>query len=58
MRRGSFRRSRCSIQAGIFARLYRAAESAKLDAAIVLQAPFALPKPATAELLREERMSC
>ncbi|GGD46144.1 LysR family transcriptional regulator [Pseudoxanthomonas indica] len=42
------------IKPGYSADLYRAVESGELDAAIVLQAPFALPKTCQWQLLREE----
>jgi DNA-binding transcriptional LysR family regulator len=42
------------IKPGYSPDLYRAVESGELDAAIVLQAPFALPKTCDWELLREE----
>lgn len=42
------------IQPGYSAVLYRAVEANDLDAAIVLQAPFALPKTCEWQLLREE----
>lgn len=42
------------IQPGYSADLYRAIEHNDLDAAIVLQAPFALPKTCEWQLLREE----
>jgi len=42
------------IKPGYSADLYRAVESGELDAAIVLQAPFALPKTCNWQLLREE----
>ena len=42
------------IKPGYSPDLYRAVESGELDAAIVLQAPFALPKTCNWELLREE----
>ena len=42
------------IKPGYSPDLYRAVESGELDAAIVLQAPFALPKICNWELLREE----
>lgn len=42
------------IQPGYSADLYRAIERNDLDAAIVLQAPFALPKTCEWQLLREE----
>ncbi len=42
------------IKPGYSADLYRAVESNDLDAAIVLQAPFALPKTCEWNLLREE----
>jgi DNA-binding transcriptional LysR family regulator len=42
------------IKPGYSADLYRAVESGELDAAIVLRAPFALPKTCSWQLLREE----
>lgn len=42
------------IKPGYSADLYRAVESGELDAAIVLQAPFPLPKTCQWQLLREE----
>jgi DNA-binding transcriptional LysR family regulator len=42
------------IKPGYSADLYRAVESGELDAAIVLQAPFPLPKTCNWQLLREE----
>lgn len=42
------------IQPGYSADLYRAVESAELDAALVLQAPYSLPKTCQFQLLREE----
>src|SRR5260221_6264824 len=42
------------IKPGYSPELYRAVESGELDAAIVLQAPFALPKTCSWQLLREE----
>lgn len=42
------------IKPGYSAELYRTVESGGLDAAIVLQAPFALPKTCDWQLLREE----
>ncbi len=42
------------IQPGYSPELHRAVENGELDAAIVLQAPFALPKTCDWELLREE----
>lgn len=42
------------IRPGYSADLYRAVESGDLDAAMVLQAPFALPKTCDWQLLREE----
>ena len=42
------------IKPGFSPELYRAVESGEIDAAIVLQAPFALPKTCCWELLREE----
>lgn len=44
------------IQPGYSAELYRAVEASDLDAAIVLQAPFALPKTCDWQLLREEAL--
>lgn len=42
------------IEPGYSAELYRAVEAGELDAAIVLQAPYALPKTCDWQLLREE----
>lgn len=42
------------IKPGYSPDLYRAVESGELDAAVVLEAPFALPKTCGWELLREE----
>lgn len=42
------------IQPGYSPELYRAVEAGDLDAAVVLEAPFALPKTCGWELLREE----
>lgn len=42
------------IQPGYSAELYRAVESGELDAALVLQAPYSLPKTCDWQLLREE----
>jgi DNA-binding transcriptional LysR family regulator len=42
------------IKPGYSADLYRAVETGELDAAIVLQAPYALPKTCNWQLLREE----
>lgn len=42
------------IKPGYSPELYRAVESGDLDAAVVLEAPFALPKTCGFELLREE----
>ncbi|WP_326538391.1 LysR family transcriptional regulator [Pseudorhodoferax sp.] len=42
------------IQPGYSPELYRAVEAGDLDAAVVLEAPFALPKTCGFELLREE----
>lgn len=42
------------IKPGYSPELYRAVESGEIDAAIVLEAPFALPKTCQWELLREE----
>ncbi|HEY8585135.1 MAG TPA: LysR family transcriptional regulator [Rhodanobacter sp.] len=42
------------IKPGLSSDLYRAVENGDLDAAIVLQAPFALPKTCDWQLLREE----
>ncbi|MBP3985272.1 LysR family transcriptional regulator [Pseudoxanthomonas helianthi] len=42
------------IQPGYSADLYRAVESGELDAALVLQAPYSLPKTCQFQLLREE----
>lgn len=44
------------IQPGYSAELYRAVEAGELDAAIVLHAPYALPKTCDWQLLREEPM--
>ncbi|MFT3763256.1 MAG: LysR family transcriptional regulator [Pseudoxanthomonas sp.] len=44
------------IQPGYSADLYRAVESAELDAALVLQAPYPLPKTCQFQLLREESL--
>lgn len=44
------------IQPGYSPELYRAVESGDLDAAVVLQAPFTLPKTCGWQLLREERL--
>jgi DNA-binding transcriptional LysR family regulator len=42
------------VKPGFSADLYRAVEGGELDAAIVLQAPYALPKTCSWQLLREE----
>ena len=42
------------IKPGYSADLYRAVEEGEVDAAVVLQAPFALPKTCDWQLLREE----
>ena len=42
------------IKPGYSADLYRAVESGELDAAIVLQAPFSVPKPCQWQLVRGE----
>ncbi|MEL1262895.1 LysR family transcriptional regulator [Pseudoxanthomonas putridarboris] len=42
------------IRPGYSAELYRAVESGELDAALVLQAPYSLPKTCDWQLLREE----
>ena len=42
------------IEPGYSAELYRAVDAGELDAAIVLQAPYALPKTCNWQLLREE----
>ena len=42
------------IQPGYSADLYRAVEAGELDAALVLQAPYSLPKTCQFQLLREE----
>ena len=44
------------IQPGYSPELYRAVEHGDLDAAVVLQAPFTLPKTCSWQLLREERL--
>ena len=44
------------IRPGYSPELYRAVENGELDAAIVLQAPFALPKTCNWQLLREEEL--
>ena len=44
------------IRPGYSADLYGAVEAGDLDAAMVLQAPFSLPKPCDWQLLREEPM--
>ena len=44
------------IRPGYSPELYRAVENGELDAAIVLQAPFALPKTCSWQLLREEQL--
>jgi DNA-binding transcriptional LysR family regulator len=50
----NFPRIKVFIKPGYSPDLHRAVESGELDAAIVLQAPFALPKTCNWELLREE----
>ncbi len=50
----TFPRIKVFIKPGYSPELYRAVESGELDAAIVLQAPFVLPKTCNWELLREE----
>jgi len=42
------------VKPGFSADLYRAVESGELDAALVLQAPYVLPKTCSWQLLREE----
>lgn len=49
-----FPRIKVFIKPGYSPELHRSVESGELDAAIVLQAPFALPKTCDWELLREE----
>ena len=49
-----FPRIKVFIKPGYSPDLHRSVESGELDAAIVLQAPFALPKTCDFELLREE----
>jgi len=49
-----FPRIKVFIKPGYSPELYRSVEGGELDAAIVLQAPFALPKTCDWELLREE----
>jgi DNA-binding transcriptional LysR family regulator len=49
-----FPRIKVFIKPGFSPELYRAVESGELDAAIVLQAPYALPKTCEWLLLREE----
>lgn len=49
-----FPRINVHVKPGYSPELYRAVESGDLDAAIVLQAPFALPKTCSWYLLREE----
>jgi DNA-binding transcriptional LysR family regulator len=49
-----FPRIQVFIQPGYSPELHRAVDRGELDAAIVLQAPFALPKTCDWELLREE----
>lgn len=49
-----FPRIKVFIKPGYSPELHRSVESGDLDAAIVLQAPFALPKTCDWELLREE----
>ncbi len=44
------------IQPGYSPELYRAVEKGELDAAVVLQAPFTLPKTCSWQLLREEKL--
>ena len=50
----TFPRIKVFIKPGYSPELYRAVENGELDAAIVLQAPFVLPKTCNWELLREE----
>src|SRR5882757_7021039 len=50
----TFPRIKVFIKPGYSPDLHRSVESGELDAAIVLQAPFALPKTCCWELLREE----
>jgi DNA-binding transcriptional LysR family regulator len=50
----TFPRIKVFIRPGYSAELYRAVDSADLDAALVLQAPYALPKTCDWQLLREE----
>ncbi len=50
----TFPRINVFIKPGYSADLYRAVESGEIDAAIVLQAPYALPKTCQWQLLREE----
>ena len=50
----TFPRIKVFIKPGYSPELYRAVESGELDAAIVLEAPFVLPKACNWELLREE----
>ncbi|MFO1326685.1 MAG: LysR family transcriptional regulator [Rubrivivax sp.] len=49
-----FPRIKVFIQPGYSPELYRAVEAGELDAAVVLQAPYPLPKACEWELLREE----
>jgi DNA-binding transcriptional LysR family regulator len=49
-----FPRINVFIKPGYSPELYRAVENGDIDAAIVLQAPFALPKTCSWQLLREE----
>ena len=49
-----FPRIKVFIKPGYSPELYRAVDSGEIDAAIVLQAPYALPKTCDWELLREE----
>jgi len=51
---GKFPEIKVFIEPGYSAALYRAVEGGDLDAAMVLQAPFALPKTCDWQLLREE----
>lgn len=49
-----FPRIKVFIKPGYSADLYRAVEGGDLDAAVVLQAPYVLPKTCDSQLLREE----
>jgi DNA-binding transcriptional LysR family regulator len=49
-----FPRIKVFIKPGYSADLYRAVEGGDLDGAVVLQAPYALPKTCDSQLLREE----